>query len=71
MFSVAMPSEAQKKFWKCPELVDSVLPFLDSYSTLQLAKVCPMRKKNTVPMIFDVLNSNQSKGSHTSQYCSF
>ena len=56
MFPEAMPSEAEKKFWKCPELVDSVLPFLDSYSTLQLAKVCPMRKKNTVPMISDVLN---------------
>ena len=54
MFPEAMPSEAEKKFWKCPELVDSVLPFLDSYSTLQLAKVCPMRKKNTVPMISNV-----------------
>ena len=54
MFSEAMPCEAEKKFWKCPELVDSVLPFLDSYSTLQLAKVSPMRKKNTVRIISDV-----------------
>ena len=68
MFPEAMPSEAQKKFWKCPELVDSVLPFLDSYSTLQLAKVCPMRKKNPVPRTSDVSDYNQSKGSHLSEY---
>ena len=39
MISERMPGEAERKFWKCPELVEKVLPFLDSYSTLQLAKV--------------------------------
>ena len=34
-----MSREAQEKFWGCPELIEMVLPFLDSYSTLQLAQV--------------------------------
>ena len=33
-----MSHEAERRFWQCPELVEKVLPFLDSYSTLQLAK---------------------------------
>ena len=34
-----MSHEAEKKFWWVPELTETVLPFLDSYSTIQLAKV--------------------------------
>ena len=33
-----MASEAEKKFWQCPELVENVLPFLDTYSIICLAK---------------------------------
>ena len=33
-----MMSEAEKRFWGCPELVESLLPFLDSYSTICLAQ---------------------------------
>ena len=33
-----MLGEAQKKFWGCPELVDSLIPFLDTYSTICLAQ---------------------------------
>ena len=39
VFSEIMSHEAEKKFWWCPELTEMVLPFLDSYSTIQLAKV--------------------------------
>ena len=38
IFSERMSRENEKKFWGCPELVEMVLPFLDSYSTLELAK---------------------------------
>ena len=38
VFSERMSREAQEKFWGCPELIEMVLPFLDSYATLQLAK---------------------------------
>ena len=31
-------SEAEKMFWRTPELVDSLLPFLNGDSTLILAK---------------------------------
>ena len=27
-----MPSEAEKKFWGCPELVENLFPFLDTNS---------------------------------------
>ena len=33
-----MLGEAEKKFWGCPELVDSLIPFLDTYSTICLAR---------------------------------
>ena len=33
-----MASEAEKKFWQCPELVENLLPFLDTYSIICLAK---------------------------------
>ena len=33
-----MVSEAEKKFWGCPELVESLLPFLDTYSAICLAR---------------------------------
>ena len=35
------PCEAQRKFWGCPELVDMVLPFLDSNSILSLCQALP------------------------------
>ena len=31
-------SEAEKKFWKTPEVVEKLLPFLDPESTLNLAR---------------------------------
>ena len=31
-------SEAEKKFWESPELIDTLLSFLDLESTLHLAK---------------------------------
>ena len=36
--------EAEEKFWKTPELVEGLLPFLDPPSTLQLAKVHPLTR---------------------------
>ena len=33
-----MLSEAEKKFWGCPELVERLLPFLDTYSTVCLVQ---------------------------------
>ena len=33
-----MESEAAKKFWGCPELMENLLPFLDTYSIICLAK---------------------------------
>ena len=33
-----MLSEAEIKFWGCPELVESLLPFLDTFSTICLAQ---------------------------------
>ena len=50
MISERMTREAEKKFWKCPELVEKVLPFLDSYSTLQLVKVCLFIKYGYIAM---------------------
>ena len=38
VFSERMSSDSEKKFWQCPDLVEKVLPFLDSYSTLHLAQ---------------------------------
>ena len=35
-------NEAEKKFWKSPELVEGLLPFLDPPSILELAKVHPL-----------------------------
>ena len=35
-------SEAEKKFWMTPELVESLLPFLDPPSILELAKAHPL-----------------------------
>ena len=35
----SMASEAAKKFWGCPELMENLLPFLDTYSIICLAKV--------------------------------
>ena len=32
-----MASEAEKKFWECPELVEHLLPFLDTLSLVNLA----------------------------------
>ena len=34
----SMASEAAKKFWGCPELMENLLPFLDTYSIICLAK---------------------------------
>ena len=34
-----MISEAEKKFWGCPELVDNLIPFMDVYSILRLTQV--------------------------------
>ena len=50
MISERMTREAEKKFWKCPELVEKVLPFLDRHSTLQLAKVCLFIKYGYIDM---------------------
>ena len=36
--------EAEEKFWKTPELVEGLLPFLDPLSTLELAKVHPLTR---------------------------
>ena len=33
-----MLSEAERKFWSCPELLENLLPFLDPYSITCLAK---------------------------------
>ena len=35
-------SKAAKKFWLTPELVEGLLPFLDTKSTLNLAKLHPL-----------------------------
>ena len=35
-------NEAEKKFWKSPELVEGLLPFLDPPSILELAKAHPL-----------------------------
>ena len=35
-------NEAEKKFWKTPELVESLLPFLDPPSILELAQAHPL-----------------------------
>ena len=35
-------SEAEKKFWRSPELVESLLPFLDPPSILQLGRAHPL-----------------------------
>ena len=35
-------SEAEKKFWRSPELVESLLPFLDPPSILQLGQAHPL-----------------------------
>ena len=38
-----MPQEAEKKFWRTPELVDRLITtFLDSKSTLALVKALPL-----------------------------
>ena len=37
-----LPSEAEKKFWRTPELVDRLMPFLDGQSTLSLVKALPL-----------------------------
>ena len=34
-----MLSEAEKKFWGCPKLIENLLPFLDTYSIICLAQV--------------------------------
>ena len=36
-----MSREAERKFWGCPELVERVLPFLDSNSVLSLCQALP------------------------------
>ena len=36
------PPEAEKKFWKTPELVDRLMPFLDGQSTLSLVTALPL-----------------------------
>ena len=33
-----MSSETEKKLWQCPELLENLLPFLDTYSIICLAK---------------------------------
>lgn len=33
---------AEKKFWRLPELVEMLMPFLDGPSTLSLVKACPV-----------------------------
>ena len=33
-----MISEAEKRFWECPELVENLLPFLDTLSLVRLVK---------------------------------
>ena len=33
---------AEKKFWRLPELVEMLIPFLDGPSTLSLVKACPL-----------------------------
>ena len=33
-----MASDAAKKFWGCPELMENLLPFLDTFSIICLAK---------------------------------
>ena len=37
-FSESMSNETENKFWQCPELVENLLPFLDTYSIICLAK---------------------------------
>ena len=34
-----MPSEAEKKFWGCPELVENLIPFMDFYAIVCLTQV--------------------------------
>ena len=38
-FCSKMPSESEKKLWGCPKLIENLLPFLDTYSIICLAKV--------------------------------
>ena len=40
-----MPSEAEMKFWRTPELVEKLLPFLNLESTLILAKTHEMTRR--------------------------
>ena len=48
-----MQSEAEKKFWGCPKLMENLLPFLDTYSIICLARV------NTLLQIpYPILNTN-------------
>ena len=41
---MAMPTQedAEKKFWKTPELVERLMPFMDGQSTLALVKALPL-----------------------------
>ena len=39
---VPRQEDAEKKFWRTPDLVETLLPFLDANSTLALVKVLPL-----------------------------
>ena len=61
-----MLSEAEKKFWGCPKLIENLLPFLDTYSIICLAQVdappqipCTiLNTKFAIPKLFPYLDSN-------------
>ena len=40
--SLPTQEEAEKKFWRMPEMVERLLPFLDAVSTLSLVKALPL-----------------------------
>ena len=39
---VPRQEDAEKKFWRTPDLIETLLPFLDANSTLALVKVLPL-----------------------------
>ena len=60
-----MVSETEKKFWGCPKLMEKLLPFLDTYSIICLAKV------NTLSKILNTLSQVPNSRSQISKILSW
>ena len=57
-----MVSENEKKFWGCPKLMENLLPFLDTHSTICLAKVNTLSK---IPNKLSLVPNTRSQISKT------